>query len=304
MRDFGDALLVPRCAMTTRQRPPTASPLAGVTVLDAMNPGVITCAPTDGVATIAAIMLMHGIHAVVLAPLEHGAPPVVTDLELVRAALEREDACAADIAREPVTSVPTVASLDDAAALMSERYVSHLLATAPESDIPAGIVSSFDVVAVLGGQEPRYARTPRAAPARPAPSARTLSKATAHDVMYPGIATCTADASLVTVARCMAEHRVHCLAVAGIERPGQRLTWGLVSDMDVVLALHRGALTEPAANIATTEPIAVEEEDSLDRAAALMVEQDTSHVVVVGRSGLPSGMVSTLDVARILAADA
>jgi CBS domain-containing protein len=121
--------------------------------------------------------------------------------------------------------------------------------------------------------------------------------------MYPGIATCSADALLATVARCMAEHRVHCVAVAGIERPGQRLTWGLVSDMDVVLALHRGALSEPAANIATMEPIAVEEESSLDRAAAVMVEHDTSHVVVVGRSGLPSGMVSTLDVARILAAD-
>jgi CBS domain-containing protein len=33
-----------------------------------------------------------------------------------------------------------------------------------------------------------------------------------------------------------------------------------------------------------------------------MVRHDTSHVVVVSRAGLPSGMVSTLDVVRIMAA--
>ena len=69
-----------------------------------------------------------------------------------------------------------------------------------------------------------------------------------------------------------------------------------------MVALHRGALAEPAATIAATAPIAVKESEMLDRAAALMVEHDISHVVVVGHSGLPSGMVSTLDVAGILAA--
>jgi CBS domain-containing protein len=74
--------------------------------------------------------------------------------------------------------------------------------------------------------------------------------------------------------------------------------------MDVVVALHRGALAEPVASIAATSPIAVDENESLERVAALMVEHDTSHVVVVGGSGLPTGMVSTLDVASILAAEA
>jgi len=89
--------------------------------------------------------------------------------------------------------------------------------------------------------------------------------------------------------------------VAGIERPGQRLTWGLISAIDLILATHRGALSEPAARIAATEPIAVEESDSLDGAASLMVEHDTTHLVAVGSLGLPSGMVSTHDVAAVLA---
>ena len=41
---------------------------------------------------------------------------------------------------------------------------------------------------------------------------------------------------------------------------------------------------------------------TLERAASLMASHDATHVVAVGRSGLPSGVVSTLDVIRILAA--
>jgi CBS domain-containing protein len=285
------------------RNPLTASALSGVTVLDAMRPGVVTCLPDDGLPKLAAIMVTHGIHAVVLAPLERAAPLIVTDLELVRAALERGGAArAAEIAREPVAMLATGEPLVDAVALMAERYVAHLLATEPGFGAPAGILSSFDIAAVLGGDEPRLARMLRPTPAPPSPSARTLSQARVGDVMHPGIATCAADALLPTVARSMADHHVHCVAVAGIERPGQRLTWGLIGDMDLVVALHRGALAEPVASIATTSPIAVEENESLERVAALMVEHDTSHVVVVGGSGLPAGMISTLDVAGILAA--
>ncbi len=284
--------------------PASDSPLSGVSVLDAMRPGVVTCLPDDGLATLAAIMVTHGIHAVVLAPLERGMPLIATDLDLVRVALERPDARAAETAREALPALAADAPLDDAVAMMSERRISHLLATDGTSGAPVGIVSTFDIAAVLGGQQPRVARTLRPAPARPSPSARTLSEARVDEVMHRGVATCMADASLHTVARSMAEHRVHCIAVAGIDRAGQHLTWGLIGDLDLVVALHRGALAEPASSIAITSPIAVEEAESLDRAAALMVEHDTSHVVVTGDSGLPSGMISTLDVASILGAAA
>lgn len=302
-QNLGQPVQPQRPPALTAQRPPTASPLSGVTVLDAMHPGVVTCLPDDGLATLAAIMVTHGIHAVALASLDRVAPLIVTDLELVRAALERADARAAEIAREPVASLPADAPLDQAVTMMAERYVAHLLATEPGSGAPVGIVSSFDVAAVLGGHEPRVARMLRPAPARPLVSARTLSQVRVGDAMHPGIATCPADALLSTVARSMAEHRVHCVAAAGIERPGQHLTWGLITDMDLVLALHRGALAQPAATIAATEPIAVDEDESLDRVAALMVEHGTSHIVVVGSSGLPSGIVSTHDVMGVLAAN-
>ena len=40
----------------------------------------------------------------------------------------------------------------------------------------------------------------------------------------------------------------------------------------------------------------------LEHAATLMAGHDATHVVAVGRSGMPTGIVSTLDVIRILAA--
>jgi CBS domain-containing protein len=289
----------------TIQEVPTASPLTGVTVSDAMRPGVVTCLPGDGVARLAAIMVTNGIHAAVLAPFQRAAPLIVTDLELIRAALDRaDDPRAADIARDPVATLPGDAALQDAVAMMAERYVAHLLVTDPDSGEPAGVVSSFDVVVVLSGQQPRLPRILQPAPARPSPRVGKLSQAVVRDVMQPGIATCTPDMPLRAVAGSMAEHGTHCVAIAGIDGGGrgQHLIWRLIGAMDLVRAAHRHALAEPAATIAATAPIAVKEGDSLEGAAALMVEHDTRHVVVVAPSGLPSGLVSTLDVASVLAA--
>ena len=283
------------------QRTYAKPPLEAMNLMDAMRPGVVSSAAGADVPRLASTMLHHGIHAVLVAGADGSVPLIVTDLELVRAALERPNARAADIARDPVASLPSDAPLQQAVRVMSERYIAHLLVTERDSGAPAGIISSFDIAAVFGGHDPRYARTLRPAPARPLASAATLGEARARDVMHAGVITCTTDISLSAVARTMAAYRVHCVAVAGVDHQRQLFRWGLIGDLDLVVALARGAYGEPAGKIAVTEPIAVEEMDSLDRVAALMVDHDTSHVVVVGRDGLPAGVVSTLDVAEILA---
>jgi CBS domain-containing protein len=279
--------------------------LSGLTVRDAMRPGVVTCLPADGLATLAAIMVTHGVHAAVLGPLSDGAPLIVTDIELVRAALEgADDARAVDIARDPVATLPADASLDLAVAKMAELYLEHVLATDPATGVPCGIISSFDIASAIGGHRPGRARVARSGPARPWSSARTLREAMVGHVMHPGVVTCTPDAPMWTVGRTMAEHRVHCVAVAGVGATGehtQHFTWGLIDALELVRALHRGALDEPAGTIAVTGPIAVLEGDSLEMAAKLMIEDGARHVVVVGASGLPCGIVSTLDVASIVA---
>lgn len=283
---------------------PNVSPLVGLTVQDAMHPGVVTCLPGAAIPTVASIMAIHGIHSVVPSEPGRETPLIVSDLELVRAGLERPaDACAADIAREPAATLPSDASLDDAVAKMALGYVAHLLVTDPSSGAPAGIISSFDVAAIVGGWEPRLARIMRPDPAM-MPSARTLQEARISEVMHRGVVTCLPDTPLSAVARTMAQHRVHCVAVAGVDDSdgeGGHLTWGLIDDLDLVVALHRGEIGAAAGTIAEPAPAALREDASLERAAELMIEHDTRHVVAVGQSGLPTGMVSTLDVAWILA---
>lgn len=213
--------IVPSVRTMTTLHSTTDSVLTHVSVGDVMRPGVISCPREATLSSMAATLVTHGIHAVVVSPLSPATPLIVTDMEIVRAAVEQPGtATAADVAREPIATVSADATLDDAVEMMAARYVTHLLATDPASGAPAGILSSLDVAAVAGGRAAGLARTGRIAPARPSPSARTLSKAIVSDVMHPGVVTVAPDSSLSVVARTMADHRVHCIAVAGIDDTG------------------------------------------------------------------------------------
>ena len=118
--------------------------------------------------------------------------------------------------------------------------------------------------------------------------------------MHWGILSCAADASLGEVAAIMAKHRVHAVAVSDGEdaRPD-----GVISALDVVAAIS--SRRDPnAAQTAATEPLAVSNDERLDRAAQLMTEHGVSHLVVVDAAdGHPIGVISTLDIASVYAAD-
>ena len=204
-----------------------------------------------------------------------------------------------------MAAVAPSASLEHAIATMATLDVAHLLVCDAESDLPEGMLSSFDIASVLSGRDPRLTRVIRPGPARPLVSATRLSGTTVAQVMHPGVITCLPDTPLHELAGRMADLRIHCIAVSGVgTRPDgdEHLMWGLVSDMDVVHAAHRGGPVTLAGELAATTPLALPEDATLERAASLMARHDAAHVVAVGRSGLPSGVVSTLDVIRILAA--
>ena len=284
----------------------TPNPLAHAFVRDVMRPGVITCAPESRLAAVAATMASNAFHAaVILAPDgEHAL--VISDLDVIRAALGSAlDQSAADIAREPMAAIAPSARLEEAVALMAKRDLAHLLVAEPGGGWPAGVISSFDVAAVLGGRDPKLARMIRPGPARPLVSATSLAATTVGAVMHPGIVSRTPDTPMSEIAGTMADLRMHCVAVAGVGRRDdgdEHLVWGLVNDMDVVHAAHRRPMSLPAGDFAASAPLALPESAGLDRAAALMVDHEATHVVVVGRTGLPVGVVSTLDVLRIVAA--
>jgi CBS domain-containing protein len=133
-----------------------------------------------------------------------------------------------------------------------------------------------------------------------APTYPNLARLTVRDAMQLGLFECGRDADITSLARTMAERTIHCVVVSGLDRDDQ--AWGIVSDLDLMRALAPGAQDATAGELAATDLVAVRPADTLERAAQLMAEHDTAHLVVASPdTGRPVGMVSTLDVARAVA---
>jgi CBS domain-containing protein len=131
-----------------------------------------------------------------------------------------------------------------------------------------------------------------------------LEHATVADAMHPGILSCEPDATLTDVARMMVTHHVHSVAVMGISRdaPGEKLVWGIISDLDLLRAGIRAGGDQRAGAIANQPIVSVEPSTPLRQAGELMLAHDTSHVVVIDPDmQRPIGLLSTLDVAGVLA---
>jgi CBS domain-containing protein len=126
------------------------------------------------------------------------------------------------------------------------------------------------------------------------------------EAMHPGVLTCPLETSLRNVARMMSLYRIHAVVAYGensddVEGPG---LWGVVSDLDLVQGAVAGRLEDlTAGGTAVTPAVQIRPDDTLQRAAQLMTQHDVSHLIVVDpASGAPVGVLSTLDVARALAA--
>jgi CBS domain-containing protein len=132
---------------------------------------------------------------------------------------------------------------------------------------------------------------------RPAPPMRRIH---VDEVMHDGVLTCGRDESLAAVAQLMSDHRVHSVVVT--DEPSEaRSLWGVVSDLDLVAAASVRELEEQVAGAAAVTPaLTIAPDDTLQRAAQLMVEHALTHLVVV-RAKRPVGVISTLDIAAALA---
>ena len=134
----------------------------------------------------------------------------------------------------------------------------------------------------------------------------SLGHASVADAMHPGIITCDAEATLTEVARTMATHHVHSVAVLSLargSRPSEEAEiWGIVSDLDLISAGIRGGPERPAADLAHQPPLIVEPTLPLREAGELMVAHGAPHALVVEpATNRPVGMLSTLDIVGILA---
>lgn len=127
-----------------------------------------------------------------------------------------------------------------------------------------------------------------------------------RDVMHPGIVSCSQTATATEIARIMASSRVHCVAVMGLSHDERQdpLIWGIVSDLDLLEAATDAGRSATAATLAREPVISIRSTMSVHDAAKAMVEYGAAHVVVVDpERRTPLGILSTLDVAEVLAAD-
>jgi len=130
------------------------------------------------------------------------------------------------------------------------------------------------------------------------PEPRDFGAYTVLNALQLALVECPEDASVRTVAGTMAEHGVHCVIVRGTQ-PNE---WSIVSDLDLIAALRPGLAESTAGQLAATDSLVVDPMDSLEHAAQLMSEHQTTHAVVVDPvNSRPIGILSTLDIARFLA---
>ncbi len=138
--------------------------------------------------------------------------------------------------------------------------------------------------------------------------AQPFSETRVIDAMHPGVLTCPVETPLRDVARMMARYRVHCVVVFDEreEADSEGALWGVVSDLDLAAALALDEIDDRTAGGAAATPVVmIGPNETLGRAAQLMTENSTAHLVVVDpESGRPVGVLSTLDLARVAAGEA
>ncbi|HEY1563882.1 MAG TPA: CBS domain-containing protein [Gaiellaceae bacterium] len=129
--------------------------------------------------------------------------------------------------------------------------------------------------------------------------------ATVGDAMSHGVISCPVETPLRVVARMMATYGVHAIFV--FERLDEddeaRRLWAVVSDLDLVAATQLDLDTLTAGETAVTPLVSVAADSSIAEAGSLMAQYGIAHLAVTeAGSCRPIGVISTLDIARAVAA--
>lgn len=128
------------------------------------------------------------------------------------------------------------------------------------------------------------------------PRHREAADIRVEQAMHCGVLVCSRETLLSTVAQLMAQHRIHSVIVA--DNAGS--LWGVISDLDLVAAASVRDLEEQSAGAtAASEALTVASRETLLRAAQIMTEHASAHLMVVDRkSGRPVGVRRSISRAR------
>ena len=129
--------------------------------------------------------------------------------------------------------------------------------------------------------------------------------ASVGDAMSHGVISCAPETPLRVVARMMATYGVHAIFVfehADEDDEAPQL-WAVVSDLDLVAAAQLDLDSVTAGTTAVTPLVSITADRSIAEAGSLMSQYGIAHLAVTeADSRRPIGVVSTLDIARAVAA--
>ena len=119
------------------------------------------------------------------------------------------------------------------------------------------------------------------------------------DIMRAGLITCQPETRLRGVAQAMAANHVHTIVVVdpGAEDPPG--SWRVIHDIDLLVRAAQSP--EARALDVAADPVTIGVEEQATRAAELMAEKRTRHLLATDEEGRPVGVVSSLDLAAALA---
>ncbi len=129
--------------------------------------------------------------------------------------------------------------------------------------------------------------------------------ATVGDAMSRGVISCPPETPLRVVARMMATFGIHAVFVFEHQEEDDEAPqlWALVSDLDLVAATQLDLDSVTAGATAVTPLVSVRADRPISEAATLMAQHGIAHLAVTEpASRRPVGVISTLDVARSVAA--
>lgn len=152
-----------------------------------------------------------------------------------------------------------------------------------------------------GGDDPAMAYAEQ----RPQELPVEFELATAGDAMSRGVISCPPETPLRIVARMMATFGVHAIFVfehVDEDDEAPRL-WAVVSDLDLVAATELDLDTLTAGSTAVTPLVTIAADRPIAEAGSLMSQYGIAHLAVTEPdSRRPIGVISTLDIARAVAA--
>jgi CBS domain-containing protein len=248
-----------------------------------MHAGLVTCSPELTVGEIAACLVEHRVHALVV--LEHGrAAGVVSDTDLLAGEwLATDDESLAvmraltarDLMTGPPATVEADAEVADAARLLRGRHLGRLIVL--DGGSPAGVISTSDLVRALG---------------RPSARPRTVREAMSRAVLV-----CREDTTVGEAARAMHDRRVRSLVVVS----GGRAV-GVVTGHDLLRVYD--SPTPASLGDLMHDPITVSADASLREAADLLLAHEIPRLLVTDPAdpgAMPLGILSTADVVAEMA---